>query len=75
MSLIAGTIISNRFIDSSITDWVSITPEIRVVTHWEIVTETSRIFLIGAGLAMLAGGLTGVLTQVRIQDHWLYLFR
>ena len=47
---------------------MSVTPEVRVVTNCLIVPPTLAIFLIGAGLAMLVGGLTGVLTQVRVQD-------
>ena len=39
-----------------------------MVTNCLIVPPTLAIFLIGAGLAMLVGGLTGVLTQVRVQD-------
>ena len=64
---LAGTNL-NGFISCSITEGMSVTPEVRVVTHRHSVLGTTRIFLIGAGLAMLARGLTGVLTQVRVED-------
>ena len=66
--------ISDGFILCSVTDWVSVAPEIRMKADCNIVPETPRIFLIGAGLAMSVGGLTGVLTQVRILDVGICLF-
>ena len=71
---LAGTNL-NGFISCSITEGMSITQEVGVVTHLHTVLGTPRIFLIGAGLAMLARALTGVLTQVRVQDVGICLFR
>ena len=59
----------NWFISCSITEGMSITQEVRVVTHLHTVFSTPRIFLIGAGLAMLARCLTGVLTQSTVQSN------
>ena len=44
--------IRDWFILSVVTGRVSVTPEVRVVTHWNIVHMTLAILLIGAGLAV-----------------------
>ena len=44
--------IRDWFILSVVTGRVSVTPEVRVVTHWNIVHKTLAILLIGAGLAV-----------------------
>ena len=64
----------NGFISCSITEGMSVTQEVGVVAHLHTVLSTPRIFLIGAGLAMLARALTGVLAQVRVQVVRICLF-
>ena len=44
--------IRDRFILSVVTGRVSVTPEVWVVTHWNIVYKTLAVLLIGAGLAV-----------------------
>ena len=61
---LAGTNL-NGFISCCITERMSVTPEIWMVTNHHPVLGASTILVIGAGIAMLARALTGVLTQVR----------